>query len=277
MPQFTSMRVQYEALRQPKIPSWTVVKGRWQKQVRRAPQAGLGETILSLPFRSRSPSKIVQALDSLGANFAGKRSVKAKLPLYRLMFARRFQAAVGVDPRSEAVADGRRCLPKQHQRNCCRRGIAELTLQGSAKGAFGKRPIRGLCFNVGSGARARWTSAALKRCRQVRAANDSGTATGRWPSSSCWCGENNFFMLLLDQGEGVGHDSKIVARKMPTIARAAFAAIREVLSAQAPKFPARVAKRLISLSPSCSAWMQRMLRSDTSQTLPPFDSKARAA
>ena len=174
-----------------------------------------------LAFQEQVSKQIVHALDS----WRNSQEALSEAIFLAVYGSPAVQAAVGIDPQS--VPSRRREMSARH-REMLQARIAELKSRierGRPSGSGGSRPA--LCrVGAGDGGRA--------QPRGTASGSVATTVDARLtlPEFKMLVREQ-FFMLLLDREGALAAIPKAVAREFQIERRAAFAAIREVLSASA--------------------------------------------
>src|SRR4029450_3923666 len=211
-------------------------------------------------FQEQFSKQIVNALDSWRDGEGGVRE-GTFLAVYG---STALQAAVGIDPQS---APSRRQEMTAAHRDMLQRRIAELKTK-IGPGALPEAAIRGLLY-VGS-ARGMVDERSLEALRNVRRSDSGARLT--LPEFKMLVREQ-FFMLLLDQEGALAAIPKLLPDNAKA-RQAAFAAIREVLSASAA-ISGEVAKRLKRVAELFGVDAGEF--SDKALKVAPFDPKAKAS
>jgi hypothetical protein len=213
-----------------------------------------------LAFQEQVSKQIVHALDG----WRDSQEALSEAVFLAVYGSPALQAAVGIDPQS---APSRRQEMSAQYRELLQVRIAGLKSRIS-EGGLREAAIRGLVY-VGS-ARGMVDERSLEALRHVRR-NDSGARLTL--AEFKMLVREQFFMLLLDQEGALA----AIPRLLPDNAnerRAAFAAIREVLSASA-KISGEVAKRLQRLAELFG--LEGTEVSEKVANVAPFDPKAKAS
>jgi hypothetical protein len=251
------MRVQYEAFGS-QNPFMDVVKAMAEQVSERRKPVSANNPFLA--FQEQVSKQIVQALDS----WRDSQEALSEASFLTVYGSPALQAAVGVDPRSEP-SRRQEMLPKHREMLQAR--IAELTSR-IGEGGLREAAIRGLLY-IGS-VRGAVDERSLEALRQVRR-NDSGPRLTL--AQFKLLVREQFFMLLLDQEKALATIPKLLPENAND-RRAAFAAIREVLSASA-EISGEVAKRLKLVAELFGVDAKDV--AERTSNIAPFDSKARAS
>jgi hypothetical protein len=213
-----------------------------------------------LAFQEQVSKQIVHALDS----WRDSQEALSEALFLGIYGSPAVQAAVGVDPQS---TPSRRQEMSAAHRKMLQTRIAELKSR-IGEGGLREAAIRGLLY-VGS-ARGMVDERSLEALRSLRR-NDKGARLTL--SEFKMLVREQFFMLLLDQEAALA----ALPRLLPDNAddrRAAFAAIREVLSASAA-ISGEVANRLRRVAELFGIEAKEML--ERNSNVAPFDPKAKAS
>jgi hypothetical protein len=251
------MRMQYEAFGS-QNPFMDVVKAMAEQVSEQRKPVAANNPFLA--FQEKVSRQIVHALDS----WRDSQEALSEAIFLAVYGSPALQAAVGVDPRSEPSR--RREMLAKH-REMLQARIAELKSR-VGEGGLREAAIRGLLY-VGS-VRGAVDERSLEALRRVRR-NDSRSRLTL--AQFKLLVREQFFMLLLDQEKALATIPKL----LPDDAndrRAAFAAIREVLSASA-EISGEVAKRLKFVAELFGVDAKEI--SERTSNVAPFDSKARAS
>ncbi|WP_454620899.1 DUF3141 domain-containing protein [Bradyrhizobium cenepequi] len=213
-----------------------------------------------LAFQEQVSKQIVHALDS----WRDSQEALAEAIFLGVYGSPALQAAVGIDPQS---TPSRRQEMSAEYRERLRARIAELKSKVD-EGGLREAAIRGLLY-VGS-ARGMVDERSLEALRQVRR-NDAGARLAL--ADFKMLVREQFFMLLLDQEEALAAIPKLLPDNVQE-RRAAFAVIREVLSASA-KISGEAAKRLRQVAELFGVDATEM--SDSASNVASFDPKAKAS
>jgi pimeloyl-ACP methyl ester carboxylesterase len=251
------MRLQYEAFSS-KNPFMAVVKATAEQVSEHRKPVSADNPFLA--FQEKVSKQIVQALDS----WRDSQEALSEAMFLAVYGSPALQAAVGVDPRSEPSRPQE--MSAEH-REMLRARIAELKSRID-EGGLREAAIRGLLY-VGS-ARGMVDERSLEALRQVRR-NDNGARLTL--DQFKLLVREQFFMLLLEQEQALA----AIPRLLPKNAahrRAAFAAIREVLSASA-EISGEVAKRLRRVAELFGVDAPEV--SENASNVSHFDTKAKAS
>jgi pimeloyl-ACP methyl ester carboxylesterase len=213
-----------------------------------------------LAFQEQVSKQITHALDS----WRDSQEALSEAIFLAVYGSPALQAAVGIDPQS---TPSRRQEMSAKYREMLQARIAELKSK-IGEGGLREAAIRGLLY-VGS-ARGMVDERSLEALRQVRR-NDAGSRLTL--AQFKMLVREQFFMLLLDQERALAAIPKL----LPDDAnerRAAFAAIREVLSAGA-EISGEVAKRLKRVAELFG--VDALEVSESASNVTPFDPKAKAS
>ena len=251
------MRMQYEAFGS-QNPFMDVVKAMAEQVSEQRKPVAANNPFLA--FQEQVSKQIVHALDS----WRDSQEALSEAIFLAVYGSPALQAAVGVDPRSEP---SRRQEMLAKYREMLQARIAELKSR-IGEGGLREAAIRGLLY-VGS-VRGAVDERSLEALRRVRR-NDSRSRLTL--AQFKLLVREQFFMLILDQEKALATIPKL----LPDDAndrRAAFAAIREVLSASA-EISGEVAKRLKFVAELFGVDAKEI--SERTSNAAPFDSKARAS
>jgi pimeloyl-ACP methyl ester carboxylesterase len=213
-----------------------------------------------LAFQEQVSKQIVNALDS----WRDSQEALSEAAFLAVYGSPALQAAVGIDPQS---ASSRGQEMSATHREMLRKRVAELKSR-IGDGGIREASIRGLLY-IGS-ARGMADERSLEALRNVRR-KDTGTRLTLTEFKMLV--REQFFMLLLDQEGALA----AIPRLLPDNAserHAAFAAIREVLSASAA-ISGEVAKRLKRVAELFGVDANEA--SDNASNVAPFDPKAKAS
>src|SRR6476646_5745356 len=251
------LRLQYEALSS-QNPWMTAVKSAAEEiEEDRKP---VSKDNPFLAFQEQASKQIVHALDS----WRDSQEALSEAMFLAVYGSPALQAAVGIDPQS---TPSRRQEMSAKYREMLQARIAELKSR-IGEGGLREAAIRGLLY-VGS-ARGMVDERSLEALRQVRR-NDAGARLTL--AQFKMLVREQFFMLLLDQEAALTS----IPRLLPDNAnerRAAFAAIREVLSASA-EISGEIAKRLRRVAELFGVDVPE--GSERASNVAPFDPKAKAS
>jgi pimeloyl-ACP methyl ester carboxylesterase len=220
------MRLQYEAFSS-KNPFMPVVKATAEQVGEHRKPVSADNPFLA--FQEKVSKQIVQALDG----WRDSQEALSEAMFLAVYGSPALQAAVGVDPRSEPSRPQE--MSAKH-REMLQARIAELKSRID-EGGLREAAIRGLLY-VGS-ARGMVDERSLEALRQVRR-NDNGARLTL--AQFKLLVREQFFMLLLDRERALAAIPGLLPKNAAQ-RRAAFAAIREVLSASA-EISGEVARRL---------------------------------
>jgi pimeloyl-ACP methyl ester carboxylesterase len=213
-----------------------------------------------LAFQEQASKQIVHALDS----WRDSQEALSEAIFLAVYGSPALQAAVGIDPQS---TPSRRQEMSAKYREMLQARIAELKSR-TGEGGLREAAIRGLLY-VGS-ARGMVDERSLEALRQVRR-NDTGARLTLAQFKILV--REQFFMLLLDQEAALTAIPRLLPDNVSE-RRAAFAAIREVLSASAD-ISGEVAKRLRRLAELFG--VEATEGSERPSNVAPFDPKAKAS
>src|SRR3984885_9374000 len=213
-----------------------------------------------LAFQEQVSKQIVHALDS----WRDSQETLSEAVFLAVYGSPAVQAAVGIDPQS---APSRRQEMSVKHREMLQARIAELKSR-IGEGGIREAAIRGLLY-VGS-ARGMVDERSLEALRNVRR-KDTGTRLTLTEFKMLV--REQFFMLLLDQERALAAIPKLLPDN-ESERHAAFAAIREVLSASAA-ISGEVAKRLKRVAELFGVDADEV--SDRASNIAPFDPKAKAS
>jgi hypothetical protein len=251
------LRLQYEAFSS-QNPFMATVKSLAEKASEDRKQVSTDNPFLA--FQEQVSKQIVSALNS----WRDSQEALSEAAFLAVYGSPALQAAVGIDPQS---APSRRQEMSAAHRQMLDRRITELKSR-IGEGGLREAAIRGLLY-VGS-ARGMADERSLEALRNVRR-NDSGPRLTL--AEFKMLVREQFFMLLLDQ-EGA---LDAIPNLLPNNAKAreaAFAAIREVLSASAA-ISGEVAKRLKRVAELFGVAQDEF--TDKASNVAAFDSKAKAS
>jgi hypothetical protein len=213
-----------------------------------------------LAFQEQVSKQIVHALDG----WRDSQEALSEAIFLAVYGSPALQAAVGIDPQS---SPSRRQEMSAVHRDMLRKRIAELKSR-IEEGGLREAAIRGLLF-VGS-ARGMVDERSLEALRNVRR-NDTGARLTLTQFKMLV--REQFFMLLLDREAALAAIPKLLPDNAGE-RRAAFVAIREVLSASAA-ISGEVAKRLKRVAELFGVDATEV--SDWASNVAPFDPKAKAS
>jgi hypothetical protein len=211
-------------------------------------------------FQEQISKQIVNALDS----WKDSQEALSEATFLAVYGSPALQAAVGIDPQS---APSRRQEMSAAHRKMLDKRIAELKSR-IGEGGLREAAIRGLLY-VGS-ARGMADERSLEALRNVRRSDSGARLT--LPEFKMLVREQ-FFMLLLDQEGALAAIPKLLPDNAKA-RQAAFAAIREVLSASAA-ISGEVAKRLKRVAELFGVDAGEF--SNKVSNVAPFDPKAKAS
>jgi hypothetical protein len=251
------LRLQYEAFSS-KNPFMAMVKSLAERVSEDRKQVSTDNPFVA--FQEQFSKQIVNALDS----WRDSQEALSEAAFLAVYGSPALQAAVGIDPQS--TPSRRQEMSGAHREKLERR-IAELKSKIS-EGGLREAAIRGLLY-VGS-ARGMVDERSLEALRNVRR-SDSGTRLTL--SEFKMLVREQFFMLLLDQEGALAAIPKLLPDNAKA-RQAAFAAIREVLSASAA-ISGEVAKRLKRVAELFGVDAGEF--SDKASKVAPFDPKAKAS
>jgi pimeloyl-ACP methyl ester carboxylesterase len=213
-----------------------------------------------LAFQEQASKQIVHALDS----WRDSQEALSEAMFLAVYGSPAVQAAVGIDPQS---TPSRRQEMSAKYREMLQARIAELKSR-IGEGGLREAAIRGLLY-VGS-ARGMVDERSLEALRQVRR-NDAGARLTL--AQFKMLVREQFFMLLLDQEAALTSIPRLLPDNVSE-RRAAFAAIREVLSASA-EISGEIAKRLRRVAELFGVDVPE--GSERASNVAPFDPKAKAS
>src|SRR4029453_11799262 len=211
-------------------------------------------------FQEQISKQIVNALDS----WRDAQEALSEATFLAVYGSPALQAAVGIDPQS--APSRRQEMSAAHRRMLDKR-IAELKSR-IGEGGLREAAIRGLLY-VGS-ARGMVDERSLEALRNVRRSDPVLRMT---LTEFKMLVREQFFMLLLDQERALAAIPKLLPDNANE-RRAAFAAIREVLSAGA-EISGEVAKRLKRVAELFG--VDALEVSESASNVTPFDPKAKAS
>ena len=211
-------------------------------------------------FQEQVSKQIVNALD----NWRDSQEALSEAAFLAVYGSPALQAAVGVDPQS---APSRRQEMSAKHREMLQARIAELKSR-IGEGGLREAAVRGLLY-VGS-VRGMVDERSLEALRNLRR-NDTGARLTL--SEFKMLVREQFFMLLLDRETALAAVPKLLPDNADD-RRAAFAAIREVLSASAA-ISGEVASRLQRVAELFGVNAKEI--SERTSNVAPFDSKAKAS
>src|SRR6478672_9653929 len=248
------LRLQYEALSS-QNPWMTAVKSAAEEiEEDRKP---VSKDNPFLAFQEQASKQIVHALDS----WRDSQEALSEAMFLAVYGSPALQAAVGIDPQS---TPSRRQEMSAKYREMLQARIAELKSR-IGEGGLREAAIRGLLY-VGS-ARGMVDERSLEALRQVRR-NDAGARLTL--AQFKMLVREQFFMLLLDQEAALTSIPRLLPDNVSE-RRAAFAAIREVLSASA-EISGEIAKRLRRVAELFGVDVPE--GSERASNVAPFDPKA---
>src|SRR6476661_1614104 len=251
------LRLQYEALSS-QNPWMTAVKSAAEEiEEDRKP---VSKDNPFLAFQEQASKQIVHALDS----WRDSQEALSEAMFLAVYGSPALQAAVGIDPQS---TPSRRQEMSAKYREMLQARIAELKSR-IGEGGLREAAIRGLLY-VGS-ARGMVDERSLEALRQVRR-NDAGARLTL--AQFKMLVREQFFMLLLDQKAALTSIPRLLPDNVSE-RRAAFAAIREVLSASA-EISGEIAKRLRRVAELFGVDVPE--GSERASNVAPFDPKAKAS
>ncbi|WP_409363041.1 DUF3141 domain-containing protein [Bradyrhizobium lablabi] len=252
------LRLQYEAFSS-QNPFMAAVKATAQQVEERRKPASSDNPFLA--FQETISKQIVHALDT----WRDSQEALSEAVFLAVYGSPALQAAVGVDPRS-APPSRRQEMPTQYRQQMEKR-VAELKSQIS-EGGLREAAIRALLY-VGS-ARGMVDERSLEALRRVRRDVAGKPVTLSEFKSLV---REQFFMLLLDRDAALGAIPALLPDNMNE-RRAAFGAIRDVLSASAG-ISGEVASRLNRVAELFGLEPGEI--SEKVSNVAPFDPKARAS
>jgi pimeloyl-ACP methyl ester carboxylesterase len=251
------LRLQYEAFSS-RNPFMAVVKSLAERASEERKQVSTDNPFVA--FQEQFSRQIVNALDS----WRDAQEALSEATFLAVYGSPALQAAVGIDPQS---APSRRQEMSATHRQMLDRRITELKSKIS-EGGLREAAIRGLLY-VGS-ARGMVDERSLEALRNVR----RGDAGARLTLAEFkMLVREQFFMLLLDQEGALAAIPKLLPDNAKA-RQAAFAAIRDVLSASAA-ISGEVAKRLKRVAELFGVDAGEF--SDKASKIAPFDPKAKAS
>ncbi|HVQ67268.1 MAG TPA: DUF3141 domain-containing protein [Bradyrhizobium sp.] len=251
------LRLQYEAFSS-KNPFMATVKSLAERVSEDRKQVSTDNPFVA--FQEQFSKQIVNALDS----WRDSQEALSEATFLAVYGSPALQAAVGVDPQS---TPSRRQEMSASYRGKLERRIAELKSKIS-EGGLREAAIRGLLY-VGS-ARGMVDERSLEALRNVRRSDSGARLT---LTEFKMLVREQFFMLLLDQEGALAAIPKLLPDNAKA-RQAAFAAIREVLSASAV-MPGEVVKRLKRVAELFGVDAGEFL--DKASNVAPFDPKAKAS
>jgi hypothetical protein len=251
------LRLQYEAFSS-KNPFMAMVKSLAERVSEDRKQVSTENPFVT--FQEQVSKQIVNALDS----WRDSQEALSEATFLAVYGSPALQAAVGVDPQS---SPSRRQEMSAVHREMLQKRIAELKSR-IGEGGVREAAIRGLLY-VGS-ARGMVDERSLEALRNVRR-KDTGTRLTLTEFKMLV--REQFFMLLLDQEGALAAIPKLLPDNAKA-RQAAFAAIREVLSASAA-ISGEVAKRLKRVAELFGVDAGEF--SDKASKVAPFDPKAKAS
>jgi hypothetical protein len=251
------LRLQYEAFSS-KNPFMAMVKSLAERVSEDRKQVSTDNPFVA--FQEQFSKQIVNALDS----WRDSQEALSEATFLAVYGSPALQAAVGVDPQS--TPSRRQEMSVSHREKLERR-IAELKSKIS-EGGLREAAIRGLLY-VGS-ARGMVDERSLEALRNVRRSDSGARLT---LTEFKMLVREQFFMLLLDQEGALAAIPKLLPDNAKA-RQAAFAAIREVLSASAA-ISGEVAKRLKRVAELFGVDPGDF--SDKASNVAPFDPKAKAS
>jgi hypothetical protein len=251
------LRLQYEAFSS-KNPFMAMVKSLAERVSEDRKQVSTDNPFVA--FQEQFSKQIVNALDS----WRDSQEALSEATFLAVYGSPALQAAVGIDPQS---APSRRQEMSAAHRQMLDRRIAELKSKIS-EGGVREAAIRGLLY-VGS-ARGMVDERSLEALRNVRRSDSGARLT---LAEFKMLVREQFFMLLLDQEGALAAIPKLLPDNAKA-RQAAFAAIREVLSASAA-ISGEVGKRLKRVAELFGVDAGEF--SDKAPNVAPFDPKAKAS
>ncbi len=251
------LRLQYEAFSS-KNPFMAMVKSLAERVSEDRKQVSTENPFVT--FQEQVSKQIVNALDC----WRDSQEALSEATFLAVYGSPALQAAVGVDPQS---SPSRRQEMSAVHREMLQKRIAELKSR-IGEGGVREAAIRGLLY-VGS-ARGMADERSLEALRNVRR-KDTGTRLTLTEFKMLV--REQFFMLLLDQEGALAAIPKLLPDNAKA-RQAAFAAIREVLSASAA-ISGEVAKRLKRVAELFGVDVGEF--SDKASKVAPFDPKAKAS
>jgi hypothetical protein len=251
------LRLQYEAFSS-QNPLMSAVKSLAERANEERKQVAADNPFVA--FQEQVSKQIVNALDS----WRDSQEALSEATFLAVYGSPALQAAVGIDPQS---APSRRQEMSATHRQMLDRRITELKSKIS-EGGLREAAIRGLLY-VGS-ARGLVDERSLEALRNVRRGDTGARLT---LTEFKMLVREQFFMLLLDQEGALAAIPKLLPDNAKA-RQAAFAAIREVLSASAV-MPGEVVKRLKRVAELFGVDAGEV--SDKASKVAPFDPKAKAS
>jgi pimeloyl-ACP methyl ester carboxylesterase len=251
------LRLQYEAFSS-RNPFMAMVKSLAERVSEDRKQVSTDNPFIA--FQERASKQIVNALDS----WRDAQEALSEATFLAVYGSPALQAAVGIDPQS--TLSRRQEMTAAH-REMLQRRIAELKSK-IGEGGLREAAIRGLLY-VGS-ARGMVDERSLEALRNVRR-SESGARTTLTEFKMLV--REQFFMLLLDREGALAAIPKLLPDNAKA-RQAAFAAIRDVLSASAA-ISGEVAKRLKRVAELFGVDAGEF--SDKTLNVAPFDPKAKAS
>jgi pimeloyl-ACP methyl ester carboxylesterase len=251
------LRLQYEALSS-QNPWMTAVKSAAEEIEDNRKPAAKDNPFLA--FQEQMSKQIVHALDS----WRDTQEALSETIFLNVYGSPTLQAAVGIDPQS--VPSRRREMSAEH-RAMLEKRIAELKSK-TAEGGLREAAVRGLLY-VGS-VRGMVDERSIEALRQVRRDHNGQRLT--LPEFKMLVREQ-FFMLLLDREGALAAIPKLLPEDVRQ-RRAAFAAMREVLSASG-EIASERASRLQRIAALFG--VDASEGSETASSVTPFDPKAKAS
>src|SRR5438874_467957 len=251
------LRLQYEAFSS-QNPFMSAVKSLAEQVSEDRKQVSTDNPFLA--FQEQVSKQIVNALDS----WRDSQEALSEATFLAVYGSPILQAAVGIDPQS---TPSRRQEMSPAHREMLQRRIAELKSR-IGEGGLREAAIRGLLY-VGS-ARGMVDERSLEALRNVRRSESGARLT---LTQFKMLVREQFFMLLLDQEGALAAIPKLLPDNA-SARHAAFAAIREVLSASAA-ISGEVAKRLKRVAQLFGVDADEV--SDKASNVAPFDPKAKAS
>ena len=251
------LRLQYEAFSS-KNPFMAMVKSLAERVGEDRKQVSTDNPFVA--FQEQFSKQIVNALD----RWRDSQEALSEATFLAVYGSPALQAAVGVDPQS--TPSRRQEMSASHRERLERR-IAELKSKIS-EGGLREAAIRGLLY-VGS-AKGMVDERSLEALRNVRRSDSGARLT---LTEFKMLVREQFFMLLLDQEGALAAIPKLLPDNAKA-RQAAFAAIREVLSASAA-ISGELAKRLKRVAELFGVDAGEL--SDKASNVAPFDPKAKAS
>jgi Protein of unknown function (DUF3141) len=251
------LRLQYEAFSS-QNPFMAMVKSLAERASEDRKQVSTDNPFVA--FQEQVSKQIVNALDS----WRDSQEALSEATFLAVYGSPALQAAVGIDPQS---APSRRQEMTAAHRDMLQRRIAELKSK-IGEGGLREAAIRGLLY-VGS-ARGMVDERSLEALRNVRRSDSGARLT---LAEFKMLVREQFFMLLLDQEGALAAIPKLLPDNAKA-RQAAFAAIRDVLSASAA-ISGEVARRLKRVAELFGVDADEF--SDKASKVAPFDPKAKAS